>query len=315
MKVENIKHIILVVLIFISYESKADIAIISSLDTNSILIGEQTTLNLKVTASLSDQVELWPAFRDTLVKGVEIVSVEKIDTLLDIDNNIKSYSQSLIITSFDSGYYAIPPAKFTINEKVLESQAQLLTVLTLPIDTANAKIYDIKPPIDTKFGIWDWILYNKLNLLGILLLIGLIILLIYLLTKKQNIPVPKVIKPKVPAHIIALEKLNQLADQKLWQNNKTKLFYISISEILREYLENRYKILALEQTTEEIMMSIKYFEIEEISRSKLRQVLMLSDLVKFAKENPLPNENEASLNNAFEFVHQTAPVETKEIDQ
>ena len=35
----------------------------------------------------------------------------------------------------------------------------------------------------------------------------------------------------------------------------------------------------------------------------------MSDLVKFAKANPLPNEHENCLTSAYDFVHATKPVE------
>ncbi len=42
-------------------------------------------------------------------------------------------------------------------------------------------------------------------------------------------------------------------------------------------------------------------------KTKLQQTLTLSDLVKFAKEQPLPHENENSLTYAIEFVKGTIP--------
>jgi c-di-GMP-related signal transduction protein len=49
--------------------------------------------------------------------------------------------------------------------------------------------------------------------------------------------------------------------------------------------------------------------IDEVLRNKLKQILMLSDMVKFAKELPLPNENEMSIDNAFEFVNRTVLIQ------
>ncbi|MCI5055876.1 MAG: hypothetical protein MRY83_07190 [Flavobacteriales bacterium] len=303
-----IKYTIISFLVLLSTLCGAEVFVNATLDSNTILIGQQATITLKVDLSMNDQVYEWPNIGDTIIDKVEVVSLGKIDTLLDISKNEKAYMQKIRITSFDSGFYAIPPFKFSVNNTIEESPPLLFSVLTIPIDTTKAKIYDIKGPITAKFSILDWIWHYKFVLLQGLVLIALIILLIYLLTKKQPTPTNDIVKePTRPAHLIALEKIDWLVEQKLWQNNKTKEYYSLLSEILRAYLEKRYKILAQEQTTDEIMTSIKYFEIDEISRSKLRQVLMLSDLVKFAKEKPIPNENEMCIKNAIEFINETAP--------
>ncbi|HNS46712.1 MAG TPA: hypothetical protein PKH94_05690, partial [Bacteroidales bacterium] len=45
--------------------------------------------------------------------------------------------------------------------------------------------------------------------------------------------------------------------------------------------------------------------VESITRSKLKEMLELADLVKFAKENPLPDQQERSMNQAIDFVKET----------
>ena len=74
---------------------------------------------------------------------------------------------------------------------------------------------------------------------------------------------------------------------------------------MRDYLESRYVIKAHEQTSDEIFTSLRYMDITEENRNALRQVLILADLVKFAKEKPLPQDNEQSMDNAVAFVNRT----------
>ena len=112
-------------------------------------------------------------------------------------------------------------------------------------------------------------------------------------------------KPTRPAHIIALEKLAKLKEKKLWQSDKVKQYHIELSEVLREYLENRYYVTALEQTTYEILINMRSVQIENEPMEKLKQLLTLSDLVKFAKEQPLATENEMCMQHAYEVVEQT----------
>jgi c-di-GMP-related signal transduction protein len=82
------------------------------------------------------------------------------------------------------------------------------------------------------------------------------------------------------------------------------------SDIIRTYIEKRFGVTALEQTTDEIMRHTRTLEsIDDVLRNKLKQILMLSDMVKFAQELPLPNENEMSIDNAFEFVNRTVLIQ------
>lgn len=113
-------------------------------------------------------------------------------------------------------------------------------------------------------------------------------------------------KPKEPAHIIALRKLDLIKQEKLWQKGQVKQFHSDLSDILRHYIEDRYGIPAPEQITPDILKSLQQVDLPDdkvIEKSK--QVLELSDLVKFAKFEPLPDENDLSIMNAYFFVNQT----------
>ena len=113
----------------------------------------------------------------------------------------------------------------------------------------------------------------------------------------------------MPPHEEALLRLQQVKDEKLWQSGKIKEFYTEITDILREYMDRRFGINAMELTSEQILAFVrKNPEMEEV-RQLLRQMLELSDLVKFAKFIPLEDENQRSMSDAFAFVEKTAPAD------
>jgi len=181
----------------------------------------------------------------------------------------------------------------------------------MTLDTTNA-IADIKTiatdPLTWQdyfdaywhYAAWLWL---------VALACGLIII-IYLRFNKKPEPIVE-IKEVIPAHIIAFGKLKLLEDEKLWQNNQIKQYHVQLSEITREYIENRFKIFALEQTTEEIMHYMRLSELSEDQKRVLRKLLMLTDLVKFAKESPLANENEQVLKDAYDLVESTKKTEVE----
>jgi len=291
-----------------------NVTVHAKLDSNSIRIGEQTKLNLSISYH-SDEGEikiLWPSFNDTLgSKHIEIVGKSKIDTTIP-EKNSNMYelvqSQKLTITSFDSGFYAIPPLKFIVNGDSLhpmETEPLLLQVNNIQVDTTKA-IKDIKPPLAVPYT-WLDALKEYLPLIGWTMLgIAIIIAIAYYLSKlKKKKPDTIEEQPQLPPHMLALQELEKLREQKLWQEGKFKQYHSAISDIIRLYVERRFKVNAPEQTTDEILHGFKNVVIDNENREKLRRILILADLVKFAKEQPLPNENELSLTNAIEFVNGT----------
>ncbi|MBI4930240.1 MAG: hypothetical protein HY841_05720 [Bacteroidetes bacterium] len=295
----------------VSYTFSQNITATATLDTNTILIGQQTRLKLKVEYK-TDQGELkidFPKIADTLIKQIEVVSQSKIEKFIPDSNDMSTMAQmqTLIITSFDSGYYAIPPFKFVVSgdsNKALETEPMLLTVNTVAVDTTK-NIMDIKPPIEVPFSWKEYLPYVYWGLGAIALLALIIYLVKYYLKKRKKKPLPEIIIPKIPPHITALEELEKLKEEKLWQQGKLKEYHSRLSDIIRQYIEHRFYINAMEQVTDEIMYSFRTADASEEQKMKLRNMLFLSDLVKFAKEQPLPNENESSLTNAFEFVMAT----------
>ena len=115
-----------------------------------------------------------------------------------------------------------------------------------------------------------------------------------------------------PAHVTALEKLNVLEKEKLWQQDKTKPYYTRLTYIFREYLENRYGVKALESTTDEILDWLKREKFSDDLTTKLRNTLQASDLVKFAKSKPGVDIHQNALNTAYEFIHATKKMVTEE---
>ena len=81
-------------------------------------------------------------------------------------------------------------------------------------------------------------------------------------------------------------------------------------------MKNAYDILKergfIEQTTDEILFSFRSIGISDDLKSKLKQMLILADMAKFAKLIPIPTENEMSLQNAFDFVNETIPIQQPE---
>lgn len=288
--------------------SAQEIGITAFPDTNIILIGQQIELTVSITAQDKDIVR-FPILLDSVASKVEIVRQTEWDTASI--NGFFKFTKTLKITSWDSGYHAIPPIPAMINSDTFATRAFMIGVATMTLDTTNA-IADIKTiatdPLTWQdyfdvywhYGAWP---------LSVFILAALGVYL-YNRFKKKPEPVVEVI-PATPAHVIAFGKLKALEVEKLWQNNQIKQYHVQLSEITREYIENRFNIFALEQTTEEIMHYMRLSELNEGQKRVLRKLLMLTDLVKFAKESPLANENEQVMKDAYNLVESTKKIEVE----
>jgi len=264
------------------------------LDTNSILIGEQTNFTI---ANEVSNTSIWPTYEEFLVEGVEIIQTSKLDTTKNI------ISQTFTITAWDSGSYYIPAIEFAENSK---TEGLLLNVHTVELEE-GAELKDIKQPIEEPIGwsdIWPW-------LLGVIALVLIIYLLKkYVFTKKEKkiIAKPKVI---IPADVTALEELTKLGKQQLWQSGKIKEYQSELSEIIRRYTEKRFSFIALELATDEILKELKS-RLNAEQLANIRTLLQRADLAKYAKSKPNDSENKESMTLAKQFVNNTKGINKNE---
>ena len=292
---------------------------IARLDTNSLLIGDQVPLEISFSCPADYQV-IWPALRDTITGQIEVVKKSPIDSLVSSTTGTKSFHQIVTITSFDSGYFPIPPIRFNYKKPgdtlthFAETEAILLEVKTVPVNMEQ-EIKDIKEPFAAPFTFKEALPY-----ILVLLAIGVVVLLVmyYLKKRKKAEPVFRVVaKPTIHPHRIALDAFETLRYKKLWQSGQIKEYHTELVDIIREYLLGTFGIHALEYTSDEIMDAVNKTAANSQIKEKLRQTLSMADMVKFAKMQPLPIEHDASLNNAIDFVKETmhltpAPVNGKE---
>jgi hypothetical protein len=283
----------------------------AKLQQYTIRIGDQTRFFLSVHQPVKEHIN-FPNLTDTLTGKVQIININKPDTAFDAnDKSQATITESYTITSFDAGTYKIPSYSFGSAGGVLKSNELTLQVQTVKVDTTKG-IYDIKQPIKVSYTFVDWFKDNWYwVIIPLLLIVAVIGFIVYLKNRPKPQPIVKVVKPTVPAHIIALGKLTEIQGKKLWQQEQTKQYYIELSDVLREYLENRYHLKTHEKTTDEILSDLKRIEIADENKGMLKQILVLSDLVKFAKEKPLPVENEQTLEQAINFVKNTQQVVVK----
>ena len=279
------RNIILIALLGLLFVSKAvaqSVTVEAKIDSLQILIGEQAKVQLQV-AMDAKQRAIFPAYTDTLVRGVEIIETVKPDTQFLNDRQRMVITQEYIITSFDSALYYLPP---------------------MPVDTLHPdQFFGQKPVMKAPFAWEDWYGLIACSFLALPLL-GL---LIYLIVRiRDNKPIIRKIKvePKLPPHQAAMKEIERIKTEKVWQKGQSKEYYTELTDAIRTYIKDRFGFNALEMTSSEIIDQLLEMNDKE-AISDLKLLFQTADLVKFAKHNPQMNENDANLINAIDFINET----------
>ena len=298
-------YLVLLMMVFFSgFLLGQEVTVSARLDSSGALIGDQMTLHLRVEKSSGASVS-FPNYADTLAGKIEIVRKSAISTTTGSDGKLV-LSQDLLITVFDTGLVEIPPQPFVIQngsiKDTLHTQPIALQIRSLPLDTT---VRDIKANMRTPVNAQEVFPY----FLGILALALLVIAIIFLVRRirRKDTKAPEIVSSE-PAEVIALRQLQQLKVEKPWIQKPVKMYYINLTDILRHYLERRYQIMALEQTTDEILKDLKKTGSAANNLEKLASILKLADLVKFAKLIPDEVENEMQVEEAIVFVKNSTPV-------
>jgi hypothetical protein len=118
-----------------------------------------------------------------------------------------------------------------------------------------------------------------------------------------------------PADLIANRRLAALEQAGYLETGDFKRYYAELSECAREYLENRFRIPALEMTTEEFLtLAASAGQLCPEHQAMLTAFLHAADLVKFAKFIPARPEAEQDLDLIRRLVEATRDGLTEEPD-
>jgi hypothetical protein len=271
----------------------------ATLDSTTVLVGGQRHVRLSVNFAPGVRLlEPGVAVVDTS-EAIELLRVSPWDTLSQTSQAI-ILEKDLLITAWDSGYFAIPaiPVPFEIQGKTDTVYTRAIPFTAILAQPDTVAIQPIKPIIEESVKVEDFATY----LIGLLALAALLAAGWWWYKKrKTQAPIPQQPVVDVPPHTIALEKLGQLEKAQLWQKGQIKAYHTQLTYILREFLEKRFHILALESTSQEIAVQLQDLVSEEM-RQNITQLLLTSDMVKFAKAEPPEEVHQRLLEEARAFV-------------
>jgi len=255
----------------------------TEIDTTFIKIGEQVQWKVTVDIDSTDFV-IFP--EGQTFSPLETVEAFATDTTRNKDR--LTLQKIYALTQFDSGAYKLPSQRIDINGTGFMTDSSLINVATVPVDTLNQKMYDIKPIINVEKSNYTFWKY---------LLIGLLILLIlgalfywFVLRKKPLTEEEKV--ALLPPYDRALLELKKLENSKYLIQDEYKQYYSELTTIVRSYLEEDAHVTALESTTGQLIEKLELLKdagelkLDDDTIKQFQQILQTADLVKFAKNKP-----------------------------
>ena len=282
----------------------------AAIDSTTLFIGDQTDLHLRATCEVGEQVQL-PALDKELIPGIEIVDKTVVDTATLSDGRVQ-YNQYLTLTSFEDSLFYIAPLPFVSGDDTVWSESLMLNVVQpFEMDSADMAITDIKGIYKAPiwwWGILRWVLL-ALAIAGVG--VGGYYLITYLQSRmRKGEEEMAAAEPLRPAEEVALEKLDAIREQKIWQTGQVKEYHTQLTDVVREYIDRRFEVSSVEQTSDETLRAMRpLLSNQKELYEQLRKMLTLADLVKFAKWTTTPDENEQSLRSAYAFVKETTLAE------
>ncbi len=271
-------------------------------DTSDLLIGDHIPMEM-VIAHPPQIVINRVVLPVTDSSGLELLEESP---LMRINDSLAQ--KTFLLTAFDSGFYQVPPVEVFFSEgeaeRSVRSGAFSFRMETLPVSPDSAVLQPIKPILEEPVRGEDFLPY--LIALMLAAAMGLVIWWVIRIRKKpRDLPPP----PPVfrPAHELALQELKGMMEHKEWSSLSPNAFYVKATYILRDYLEKRFRVEALERTTAELGRLIqKNALLPDPDRETLLRLLKEGDLVKFAKSLPEAEQRKAFLERAIDWVIQTA---------
>lgn len=286
-----------------------------SLDKEEVLIGEPFTLTYSVISDVELDSIIYFKYSDFFPgKNSEDDQSQEVNAPYEIeisspfvDTSYKEGSQyiwkgSYQLIAWDSAYVIIPPEIISIEDSIHIFPAGLIHVLS-PVIDGTKPIYDINEtftelPEKNAFFVflnnnWWWIAIVSTLLIG---------LGIYLIKRSRKEPIPLSLREKT------LAKIDELEKSKAYEVD-LKEYYYDLSVILRRFFAVHYQIRIMDKTTAEIEVVLAKNGLNKEMILLTRQLLMQSDMVKFAKSIPELREIQNVTNDARRVVNEIADLD------
>lgn len=269
---------------------------VSKISTDNIKFGEPIVLKITVKTGQKDTI-IFPTITDTLSEKFEVLRQKK-DTLRK--NNSIFISDSIIFSAYEEGTFSVPPQRILVNSKEYFTPSYKVTVAPVVTDSVKTPLFDIKSIVQIPKNVWDYI-QPYLGYVLILLLI-LVCVIIYFIRRNKK----KSETHKSEPDVLAIKRLKKLKKSDYIAKDLYKKYYSELTSIIKEYMEARWNFPATKLLSDDLLEYLKKEKwIDENEIENLSVIFKISDLAKFAKYKPTPEETKLHMEKAINFINLT----------
>lgn len=280
----------------------------AKIDTMHVLMGKTRVVSLQLVKDKSINGEFLCDKVDTVNAHVEIVR-RLAPKVTSLGSSREQIDKQIVIQAFDPGEYSVGPFIYVTGSDTLKSNVLRLRVDSIRVNE-KGDIKDFAPVVKPPYKFFDWV-PDFVTHLWWLWLLGAILAAVtwyyYKYMRRGKNPFKRE-KKRLPPYEEAMQRLKLLKSQQLWQNNQEKEYYTGLTDILREYIDRRFNVNAVEMTSTQIIEALKQNPETKLVNDQLSEILAMADFVKFAGQRPLADDNERTMARAENFVEATKPV-------
>jgi len=281
-----------------------------------VTVGQRVKLTIEVTALAGVEVRM-PQLKGT----VGAFAVRAAHTPPDVpEGGRRRFTHTYELDTFATGDVEIPAVSIGFTDRRPEADetgqgvegelaGEPLTIRVSSVLAGNeqpADFRDIKSPVDVPVDsplAARWLLWTTV----IAAAAAAIVIVVLLARRRKHKAAAERI---VPPHEWASAQLVALAEEQLIEQSRFHEFYFRLTDIVRQYIERRFSIMAPEQTTNEFLLQTRTSPVlTDEHRELLGGFLRAADMVKFARHQPTADEAERAFAGARTFVDETAPPE------
>lgn len=291
-------------------QSAANTTVNLTANIRELNVGDRVELVLAVTHPEGYQVILprlptqWGDF-EVLGQGAATVSAD--------ESGLKTTEQRIEVTLFAPGDFETSEASITVRRadgEIFEKTTPRMLFKVRPVlGEDDGELRDIKSQADLSVPpLWPWIL-------GGALLVAAAGVGVYILAARRSGAGlgPASILDTRPAYQVALEDLDMIEGMDLPGQGDFKGHYSLVSECVRRYLEDGFKVPSLDHTTDEIRLGLLDSPIGADDSGNVVEMMLEANFVKFARFRPAVEDGREFTVRARDFVLETRPAPTPEL--
>jgi hypothetical protein len=270
------------------------------LDTANHLIADWITLTFTAEVPKNESLT-WTDFKMNNT-SFDTVYLDKIDT--SIQGNFNKYTQRVILTCYDTGWQEIPSFNFSqtndSSSSYLKTNKIPVFIGTIPVDTTKG-LKVIKSPIGVEMPKYGWV---KWVLLGLIIFSIMAVIVYFITIRKKSVKIEsKKDSILISPYQKAINAFEALSIEKSWLTKGEKYFYTQVSDIIRIYLKEAKSIKTIERSSTDILFDFEKRGFGQNNLEELRELLNLSDKVKFAKALPEEEYHLSIITDGIKFIN------------